>query len=114
MLRIQRISNDALQVQTLVLDDGTAFSITLYYRPIQRGWFINELVYGDFILRGVRVVNSPNMLNQWRNKLPFGLACFTVGNREPTLQEDFKSEAAKMYVLTNAEVKEFAGYLTGA
>lgn len=112
MLRIQRITNAALQAQTLVLDDGTSFSITLYYRPLQRGWFINELKYGDFVLNGVRVVNSPNMLNQWRNKLPFGLACFTEGNREPTLQQDFVTEAAKMYVLTAAEVAEFAEYLT--
>lgn len=114
MLRINRVSNAALQQQTLILDDGTSFSITMYYRPIQQGWFINELVYGDFILRGVRIVNSPNMLNQWRNKLPFGLACFTQGNREPSLQQDFSSEAAKLYVLTQAEVAEFAEYLTGA
>lgn len=85
----------------------------MYYRPIQQGWFINELVYGDFILRGIRIVNSPNMLNQWRNKLPFGLACFTQGNREPSLQQDFSSEAAKLYVLTQAEVQEFSEYLTG-
>lgn len=111
MLRIQRVTNDALQAQTLVLPNGASFSLTLYYRPIQLGWFINELVYGDFILRGVRVVISPNMLNQWRNKLPFGLACFVDGNREPTLQDDFSSEAAKLYVLTEAEVIEFAEYL---
>jgi hypothetical protein len=114
MLRINRVTNAALQQQTLLLDDGSSFSITLYYRPIQRGWFVTELVYGDFTLREIRVVNSPNMLNQWRNKLPFGLACFTEGNREPTLQEDFQSETAKLYVLTQAEVDEFAEYLTSA
>lgn len=113
MLRINRVTNAALQQQTLTLDDGTSFSFTLYYRPLQRGWFITNLTYGDFILAEMRVVNSPNMLNQWRNKLPFGLSCLTAGNREPTLQEDFQSEAAKLYVLTHAEVDEFAEYLTG-
>lgn len=112
MLLVQHVTNDALQQQTLVLDDGTSFSIQMYYRPIQQGWFINSLVYGAFTLNGMRIVNSPNMLNQWRNKLPFGLACFTDGNREPTLQQDFSSTAAKLYVLTQAEVIEFAAYLT--
>ncbi len=112
MLRIQRVTDAPLQAQTLVLEDGTAFSITLYYRPIQRGWFVNELIYGSFTLYGLRIVNSPNMLQQWRNKLPFGLACFTDGNREPTLIQDFQSEAAKLYVLTSDEVAEFAEYLT--
>lgn len=111
MLLIQRVTSGALQTQALVLDDGTSFSITMYYRPIQRGWFINELVYGDFVLRGIRIVNSPNMLQQWRNKIPFGLACYTESNREPTLQDDFASKAAKLYVLTATEVAQYQEYL---
>lgn len=111
MLLIQRVTLNALQAQTLVLDDGTSFSITMYYRPLQQGWFLDSLIYGDFEVRGIRIVNSPNMLQQWRNKLPFGLACFTEGNREPTLQEDFSTRAAKLYVLTAAEVAEYQEYL---
>ncbi len=112
MLLIQRVTDDALQTQTLVLEDGTSFSMSMYYRPIQQGWFFNNITYGDFILNGMRIVNSPNMLNQWRNKLPFGIACFTEGNREPTLQQDFSTQKAKLYVLTSTEVDEFAEYLT--
>ena len=111
MLLIQQVTSNPLQKQTLVLEDGSAFSMTVYFRPMQQGWFINELIYGDFTLYGMRIVNSPNMLNQWRNKLPFGLACFTAGNREPSLQQDFISGTSKLYVLNQAEVDEFAEYL---
>lgn len=111
MFLIQRITANPLQTQTLTLEDGTSFSITLYLRPIQKGWFINELIYGDFTLKGMRIVNSPNMLNQFRNQIPFGLGCFSTGNREPGLQQDFVSGASKLYVLSAAEVEEFQEYL---
>ncbi len=112
MLRIQQVTIDPLQKQTLVLGDGTTISLELYFRPQQLGWFINELVYRNFVLRGVRVTNSPNMLNQWRNLLPFGLACFSAVNREPSLLEDFSSGASKLYILTEAEVEEYAEFLS--
>ncbi len=111
MLLIQRIASDALQKQTLVLEDGTALTLTLYFRPLQLGWFINELTYGSFTLQGMRVTNNPNMLNQWRSVLPFGLACYSTANREPSLQQDFSSGASKLYILTQAEVTEYADYL---
>ncbi len=112
MLRIQQVTSNPLQRQTLLLPDGTSLTLTLYFRPQQLGWFVNSLVYGDFTLNGLRITNSPNMLNQWRNLLPFGFACFSTANREPSLQEDFSSGASKLYILTQAEVDEYAEYLS--
>lgn len=113
MLQIQRITNAALQQHTLVLPDGTSFSMTLYFIPMQYGWFITNLTYGTFVLTGMRISNSPNMLYQFQNILPFGLACFSVANREPSLQEDFMSGASKLYILTEAECEEYAAYIRG-
>lgn len=112
MLRIQNITTDSRQKQTLLLPDGTNFEMTLYYVPLQFGWFITELVYQDFVLRGARVCNSPNMLHQYRNQIPFGLACFSAEDREPMFQQDFSSEASKLYVLTEEEVDEYTEFLT--
>lgn len=111
MLLIQHISADALQKQTLVLPDGSSFTIEMYFRPMQFGWFINQLTYNTFTLNGLRITNSPNMLNQWRNLIPFGLGCFSAANREPSLQQDFATGASKLYVLTEAETAEYAEYL---
>ncbi len=112
MKLISRVTAAALQQQTLVLDNGASFAMQLYYRPMQQGWFLNELSYQSFILRGIRVVNSPNLLNQWRNLIPFGLGCFSSGNRDPQLQKDFLSGASKLYVLSQAECDEYAEFLT--
>lgn len=108
---LQHVTADPFQKQTFILEDGTTFSLELAFKPLQQGWFITELIYGDFTLRGVRVVVSPNMLNQFCNIIPFGIACFSVGNREPSLVEDFLSQAAQLYVLNAEEVAAYTEYL---
>ena len=113
MFLIQKISADPYQSQTLLLEDGSALPLVLYFRSLQYGWFIEELTYLDFTLRALRITNSPNMLQQWRNKLPFGLGCFSTANREPSQQEDFSSGASKLYLLSAAEVAEYTRFLQG-
>lgn len=113
MFQIQHLTQDARQKQTLVLPDGTQIRIELYFVPMQLGWFITELTYGDFTLSGLRISNSPNMLHQFRNQLPFGLACFSAQEREPSQQEDLQSGATKLYILTAAEVEAYTEYLSG-
>lgn len=111
---IQQITNDPNQTQSFYLPDGTSFSLTIYYVDLQYGWYITALTYGSFILNGVRVTNSPNILHQFRNQLPFGLACATKANREPTQIEDFSSGASTLYILSAAEVNAYAEYLAGS
>lgn len=114
MKQILGITSDAKQIRTFVLDDGSSFNFTMYYSPTQQGWFISELVYGTFILCSIRITNQPNFLYQFKNRIPFGLACAVDGGREATLQEDFSSDAAKLYVLSRAEVNAYAEFLSGA
>lgn len=111
MNRIQNITSVPFQKQTLVLEDGDTFSITLKYVELEQGWFITEILWNTFRLQGIRVTNSPNILYQWRKLIPFGIACFTEGNREPTLQEDFSSGASKLYVLPASDVFNYTEFL---
>ena len=111
MLRIQNLTDDALQRTTVVLPDGTSFIITIYYMPLQYSWFIRSIEYGDFILNCMRISNNVNILRQFKNQIPFGLSCFTEGNREPTQLQDFSSGAAKLFVLTEEEVSAYEEYL---
>lgn len=111
MLQIQQITANPLQRQSLILPDGSTVDLTLYFRPMQFGWFAEEIVRGSFTLQGLRITNSPNMLHQWRNVIPFGLACFSAASREPSQVQDFSSGASQLYLLTAAETAEYARFL---
>ena len=114
MYQIGKITQNALQEQSLVLPNGTVFTIRMRFVPMQLGWFFDSIVYGDFEIRGMRICVSPNMLLQFKNQIPFGLACFSnVGPREPQLQEDFSTGAFSMYFLDSDEVAAFADYIEG-
>lgn len=113
MNQISAITDSPNQKTTFVLGDGTTFSFTMYFVPMQYGWFVTNLAYQDFTLNGFRLVNNANLLFQWQNILPFGLACFSPSQREPTLQQDFATGASSLYVLSQAECIAYADYIKG-
>jgi hypothetical protein len=113
MYAVQQITSAPAQTQTLILPDGTSTTITMAFYPQQYAWFITSLVWNSFTLNGLQITTSPNMLNQWRNSLTWGLGCFVSGNREATQQQDFESGAAVLYILSAAEVAEYAQILAG-
>ncbi len=113
MYQIQQITNSPAQIHTLILQDGSALTINMRFVPMQKRWIITSMDYGSFSLKGLAITTSPNMLHQFRNQIPFGLACFVTGNREPSLQNDFQTEAAILYILSEAEVIEYSELLSG-
>lgn len=113
MYQVQNLTGDSRQKQTLVLPDGSFIELSLYFVPMQLGWFIPSLVYRDFVLTGLRITNSPDMLYQFRNQIPFGLACISAADREPSQQLDFQSGASKLFVLSQDEVDAYGVYLSG-
>jgi hypothetical protein len=114
MNQIAQITTDSLQNQILLLDDGSSVALTLYFVPMQYMWLIKNITYQKvgFTIENMRICNSPNMLRQYKNQIPFGMACFSTANREPSLQQDFASGASKLYILTEAEVLEYEAYLS--
>lgn len=113
MLEIGNISDDAFQTQTVVTDDGISFYMELYFVPLQLSWIITKLTYEDFTLENIRVCNSPNLLHQFKNQLPFGIAVKSDQDREPMFLEDFQEGYSKMYLLTEDEMEEYSEYLSG-
>ncbi len=112
MYLISGITDDPKQNQTLVLPNGKQATLYLEYKPQQTGWFMN-LTYGDFDLKNVRVVNSSNILHQFRNLIPFGVGCLVDQDQEPMLQKDFLYLRARLYVLSEAQVLAFEDILSG-
>lgn len=114
MYQVQQITSAPLQNLVMTLPDGTKIYMTIYYVQRQVGWFITSFTYGSFTLQGIRITNSFNILRQWINELPFGLACFSAGTREPTNINDFSQAYSNLYILTDAEVLEYESYLSNS
>ena len=112
MRQIQNITSDPNQDHTLILAEGPEFSLQLRYKEQQLGWFCN-IIYGSREIDGLRIFTSGNVLHQWRNLLPFGIACQVEGDQEATLVDDFSSGRAKLFVLSQSEVNTFAGVVSG-
>lgn len=112
MLQIQNVSDDPNQQQTLVLPDGSSLLLQLSYAQQQFVWFAN-ITYGTFALNGLQITNLPNMLRQFKSQIPFGFACYSKSNREPSQVEDFASGASTLFILTAEEVQEYEAFLAG-
>ena len=109
MYQITGITSDPLQKLTMILPSGIPLVLTLYFMPQNYAWVIKELDYNSesYVLTNLKIVNSLNMLNQYRNLIPFGLACQVTGGREPQFIQDFVSGAANLYILTQDEVNSY-------
>lgn len=105
MTTITGITNQPKQQMTFVLEDGSQVLAFLEYRPQQIGWFAN-FSWGDWIVNGVRLVSSPNILHHWFKLIPFGLAITTAGDADPLNITDFALAVSVMTLLNSDEVKQ--------
>lgn len=104
MTTVTGISSQPKQQLTLVLEDGSQVSVYLEYRPQQLGWFAN-FSWGDWIVNGLRLVSTPNLLHSWFKLIPFGLAITTAQEADPLNPTSFASGLSTMVVLNAAEVR---------
>lgn len=100
---VNGITSQPKQQMTLVLDDGSSVYLYIEYREQQAGWFAN-FTRGSWTLNGLRLTASPNLLQKWRNLLPFGLAILTQSNVELLDLMDFVDGTATVYQLNTTDV----------
>lgn len=105
---LDTISNDAKQKHTILLDtDSSLIVIRLVYKPTQLGWFMDvEYEAKNFAVYGLRITTNINILNQWRNLLPFGIICYCDNVQEPLSIEDFLVRRAYLGILSKEEVEK--------
>jgi hypothetical protein len=103
MKLIEGITNDANQTFSLVLPDGSDAQMALNYRDGQKGWFYS-IIYGSILVNyNRRLVNSLNLLRQFRGKISFGLSCIVKDGMEPDALDDFTSGRVEIYLLNETE-----------
>lgn len=106
---LNNITNEASQKISVLFDDTSKkIVLELVYRPTQTGWFV-DITYEDFIVRGLRVCLSNNLLSQFQNQIPFGLLVISSDGYEPLSIEDFITDRVKIGILNKEEVEAFNG-----
>lgn len=103
--QIANLTNFADQLTGLQLPDGTQVTMELIYQGATERWQMN-VAYPtlNFVASGLSVCCYPNLLRQWQEILPFGIACVTPDQTDPFDINDFASGRAVLYLLTPADI----------
>lgn len=101
--QLNNLTDFANQTTTLQLPDGTTANLTLIFNATAERWVAN-IVYGTLVINGLGVCCLPNILRQWKNVIPFGLACATNDQTDPFAANDFSDGRARLFLLSADEV----------
>lgn len=113
MREIGNISTDGFQKQSIPTEQGPLINLEIYFIPLQLMWVISKLEFDGFTVQNIRICNSPNLLHQFSNVLPFGIACQSKEKREPTFLEDFSEGSSRLFLLDESEVAAVGKSLSG-
>lgn len=108
---INGITNQPTQVMAITLADGSRATLTLYFRPQQNGWFYDlewpgsQQLAVPFACQNRRLVTAGNVLRQFRDIIPFGLAVFTIDNADPITQACFIDGSTTVVLLDTDDIE---------
>lgn len=112
MLYINKITNDPQQSITLTGIPGATIAMTLRFMPRVQSWVMG-ITYNAESINGIGVVTSLNLLRQFKNNLPFGIACLRTDGLDPYTVNDFSFQTANLYLLDSSDIAAIeAGYFT--
>lgn len=112
MLYINKVTADAQQQLTLTGIAGVLIGMTLRFMPRPQRWIMG-LTYNTTSIQGEAVVTSANMIRQFKNNVPFGIACLRADGLDPYTINDFANQTANLYLLDAADVADLeAGFFT--
>ena len=112
MQQITKLTDQSKQRIVIVATDGTLITFNFYYSETQECWNV-DVSTASFLLNGIQLVNSPNLLRNYRNIINFGLFVNSTDRLDPQYLNDFASGRVSLYLLSALEVEAFeAGYYT--
>lgn len=116
MVLIDNLS-DAADMQTaLQMPDGSTGTLELIFLGAVNRWVFN-ITHPDFpngALNGQMLCVHPNILRQFKNFIPFGLAVVSTTGNDPVGIEDFASGNILLYLLDADDVQTVEQTFFGA
>jgi hypothetical protein len=104
MLIIDRLNDSAYQrLRMRSVDTGLPIDFAFNYNPTQQTW-VMALQYENIRVKGLAVVNSINLLLQYKNLIPFGLYVNTDDGFDPYYIDDFVNGRVTIALLDSIEI----------
>lgn len=104
MNQVTILSDDADQLAFFPLADGSLLQLEFVYRPGIQRWTVN-VTHPLLTLNGYVLCVSANILRQWRNLIPFGIAVTSSDGYDPVDINDLTNGRVSVFILTAAEVQ---------
>ncbi|MDE2019607.1 MAG: hypothetical protein KGJ13_04650 [Patescibacteria group bacterium] len=115
MTIINNLTDDASQVVSVGMPDGSIGQLALYFRATPQRWFF-DFTHSSFpngAIMGMGLCVHPNILRNFMNVIPFGMACITGTGLDPVSADDFVNGNATLYLLSQSDVAAVeAGFYT--
>lgn len=105
MQLLNSLSDAADELITVPLPDGSVLQLEFIYRAGIQRWSMN-VSHPLLTLNNFNLAMGPNILRQWRNLVPFGMAVDSTIGLDPMNLEDFVNGYSLVYVLSAAEVAQ--------
>ena len=104
MKYLNKISAVASQRFILTGNPSQSINMELRYLSSQQMW-VMDIAYEDFEVHGIVVVNSPNLLRAFKNKIPFGIMVLSFNtDLDPLNIDDFALQNSAMYLLNQDDI----------
>lgn len=102
---ITEVGQEPNQKLNLIGENNERIDFVLRYKPSQQAWYF-DISYESFSVNGIKVVNSPNLLRQYENIIPFGLGCSVTDGTDPYFIDDFTDGRATLALLNEADIQQ--------
>ena len=111
---IDNLTNNHNQATDIVLDDGSTVTFNLRFKEtMSPAFWILDVIYGDFEIHNLRLCAHANLLRQWKNVLPFGLAVISNDGLDPMDINDFINGRITLYVLDTTDIQTAETFIQG-
>lgn len=101
---VNSITSDYRQNMDIALENGEQFNLNLYFSHRNLSWFC-DINYKNKIINGIKITTNINILNKWKNILPFGILIDSDYDLDPYSIDDFTNGFIMLYILNDAEIK---------
>ena len=105
MQQLNNLTDDADQLTTVTLPDGSPLQLELVYRPAVQRWFLS-LSHATLTLNGYGIAVGPNILRPWKNVITFGIAILSATGLDPINVTDFQDGTVTVNILSSDEVAQ--------